>query len=33
MTFRASRLTLCRATATVLRTGLGLLGIRVPEKM
>jgi arginyl-tRNA synthetase len=31
--FRASRLTLCRATATVLRTGLGLLGIRVPERM
>jgi arginyl-tRNA synthetase len=31
--FRDSRLLLCRATATVLRTGLGLLGIRVPEKM
>ena len=30
---RASRLCLCAATARVLRTGLGLLGINVPERM
>ena len=28
-----SRLVLCDATARVLRTGLGLLGIRVPDRM
>ena len=30
---RASRLALCELTARVLREGLGLLGIRVPERM
>ena len=30
---KASRLTLCEATARVLKLGLGLLGIEVPEKM
>ena len=30
---RASRLALCELTARVLRDGLGLLGIRVPERM
>lgn len=30
---RGSRMELVRATATVMRTGLGLLGIRVPERM
>lgn len=30
---RRSRMELVRATATVMRTGLGLLGIRVPERM
>ena len=30
---KASRLTLCEATARVLKLGLGLLGIGVPEKM
>jgi arginyl-tRNA synthetase len=30
---RASRLALCEATARVLRQGLGLLGIEVPERM
>ncbi|HEU4797886.1 MAG TPA: arginine--tRNA ligase [bacterium] len=30
---RDSRMELVRATATVMRTGLGLLGIRVPERM
>jgi arginyl-tRNA synthetase len=30
---RASRLALCDATARVLRQGLGLLGIEVPERM
>ena len=30
---RETRLTLCRVTARVLRTGLGLLGIDVPERM
>jgi arginyl-tRNA synthetase len=30
---RASRLQLCQLTADTLRTGLGLLGIEVPEAM
>ncbi len=30
---RATRLTLCRVAARTLRTGLGLLGIEVPERM
>ena len=30
---RNTRLTLCRVTARTLRTGLGLLGIEVPERM
>lgn len=30
---RSTRLILCRVTARVLRTGLGLLGIEVPERM
>ena len=30
---RARRLALCAATKTVLRTGLGLLGVEAPEKM
>ena len=32
-TSRETRITLCRVTARVLRTGLGLLGIDVPERM
>ena len=32
-TQRETRLTLCRVTARVLRRGLGLLGIEVPERM
>jgi arginyl-tRNA synthetase len=30
---RDTRLALCRVTARTLRTGLGLLGIEVPERM
>ena len=30
---RASRLALCELTARILSTGLGLLGIRCPERM
>ena len=30
---RETRLTLCRVTMRTLRTGLGLLGIDVPERM
>ncbi|MEI7927149.1 MAG: DALR anticodon-binding domain-containing protein [Verrucomicrobiales bacterium] len=30
---RASRLALCELTSRVLTTGLGLLGIKVPERM
>jgi arginyl-tRNA synthetase len=30
---RARRLALCAATKTVLRSGLGLLGVDAPEKM
>ena len=30
---RSTRLTLCRVTAQTLRTGLGLMGIEVPERM
>jgi arginyl-tRNA synthetase len=30
---RSRRLALCSATKTVLRTGLGLLGVEAPEKM
>jgi arginyl-tRNA synthetase len=30
---RARRLALCAATKTVLRVGLGLLGVKAPEQM